>query len=815
MSGETDDLYDKYIDYDGRDLDTRNVGDGKVVRPITDENFEMEKRTLGEVLTDQKFNVPEYQRLYSWGNIHHEQYWSDIEQFVNADLVADRREVSDVFFSSMYFAVNDDKQVYEIIDGQQRLTTTHLLLRVLMKQLEDVDPASVEDDTLAEFRDYGIGRITDILYVEESFGEREPRLTLNKHDAEFFKALMMGPSAQVDYLKNEADFSIHGNNSDAVQVSECLDRFGVTDNKLADLDTDSLSSGAFFKLYRSHRRLLNAYEFYDEKISGVVDDAEAPDETVRALVNLLNYVYNSYHVGEYLIREAESDFRMQIFEILNDRGVDLTKIDRIRAAVVNAFFDTDIKDEYIKKWEDIVVAFATDDDAIDNYLSIYLSIVDDGIDRIGDASAELTNAFDTRNIDLDSDVVPRLRDLKETKAFLDCAHDLVDYYQDITTTELAVEDLDLASRRKQCRDILVRLNNQQMDQWRPFVLALYYHTNPESERDATQFYRVLETIEKLNLRRLLVSERPNIFREVFIEAVEEFNLAPTADVTPDSVYEDAQEYLITEMRSSTPTLFGDRFIDTVVQTQSWSTGTARLLFGKMAQDHFDEGSHAVERELNMGNTHLEHVLPQSPVSDPEDPTWLREFFKLDSDPDIEIASEIERYIQLIQRSDLNEEEERVKDNISEFIMQGFIDDIGNFLLLRDSDNIGASNRPLAEKMIKYYSEIDGFASIYPNRYFTAEYGNVERESLDLLRGQHDGSDLSNVNVEVVAYFNSFWTYETMQDRRVELLLDILTTLGFDSFKNEFGIESDQKEVRQEIREKTDQEFEKRLSVRSL
>jgi len=130
----------------------------------------------------------------------------------------------------------------------------------------------------------------------------------------------------------------------------------------------------------------------------------------------------------------------------------------------------------------------------------------------------------------------------------------------------------------------------------------------------------------------------------------------------------------------------------------------------------------------MGNIHLEHVLPQTPVSDPEDPTWLREFFKLDSEPDIEIASEIERYIELVQRSDLDEEEERLKDNISEFITQGFIDDIGNFLLLRDTDNIGASNRPLAEKMTQYYSEIDGFASIYPNRYFTAEYGNVDRDS---------------------------------------------------------------------------------------
>jgi len=57
----------------------------------------------------------------------------------------------------MYFAVNDDKQVYEVIDGQQRLTTTHLLLRVLMEHLEDVDPDSIEDDTLAEFGTTGSG----------------------------------------------------------------------------------------------------------------------------------------------------------------------------------------------------------------------------------------------------------------------------------------------------------------------------------------------------------------------------------------------------------------------------------------------------------------------------------------------------------------------------------------------------------------------------------------------------------------------------------------------------------------------------------
>jgi hypothetical protein len=41
------------------------------------------------------------------------------------------------------------------------------------------------------------------------------------------------------------------------------------------------------------------------------------------------------------------------------------------------------------------------------------------------------------------------------------------------------------------------------------------------------------------------------------------------------------------------------------------------------------------------------------------------------------------------------------------------------------------------------------------------------------------------------------------------------TLAFDSIEDEFGIVADRERVLREIREKTDQEFEKRLSARSL
>ncbi len=137
---------------------------------------------------------------------------------------------------------------------------------------------------------------------------------------------------------------------------------------------------------------------------------------VRALLNVSRYLQHAFHVGEYVIRQAEADFRMQIFEILNDRGVELTKIDRIRAAVVNAFYDPEDGDNYIRKWESIVSEFGGDDGRIDDYLSVYLTTVDADVDTIGDASDELTNAFDTRK--LDGKATPRLEDPEDAKEFI-------------------------------------------------------------------------------------------------------------------------------------------------------------------------------------------------------------------------------------------------------------------------------------------------------------------------------------------------------------------------------------------------------------
>ena len=809
-------LYTRYINYGDDILDIdEDVSYDRVIRRTAGEDFEMNKQKLWNVLTNQNFNIPDYQRTYSWKLKQLKQFWSDIEQFVDGRL-DENKEVSDVFFSSMYFAVHGKTRDYEVIDGQQRLTTVHILFKVLHENLQSIDANEISDNTLSEFKHRGERQLEHILYDPAAISTQTPRLTLNKHDEEFFEALIRDPKQKVAYLTDTADFDIHGNNSNAIQVSKCLDRFGIDDDQLDELDTDGLRRSAFFKLFSSHDKLLTSYEFFQERINEIVDRANDADSTVRALLNVSNYIQHSYYIGEYVIRDSDSDFRMQIFEVLNNRGVDLDKIDRIRAAVVNAFFDTGYQEEYVdEKWEQIVVAFATDEDQIVEYLSVYLSVVDQTIEQIGDARNELTNAFATRAID--SDVEPRLYPLDEAKEFVGNAHELVEYYQHITDHNLEAADLKLAGYREECQDILLLLNAQQMDQWRPLALALYYFTDASSESQAARFYQVLDTIEKLNFRRLLMSERPNIFQNVFIEAIHDLGLSPSGEDTVSNPYAAAINYLIDDTRSSNAELFGDQFLVGLVQSKLGSTSTAKLLFRRITNSHFKNEDEYVERRLNTDNLHLEHILPQTPISSSGDATWLEEFFRLDRTEN-ELTSRIRSYIQLERRDDLNEQEARMKENISEFITQQFINDIGNFLLLRSKDNIAASNNPLVEKLPKYHKESKDFASIYPNRYFTADDGPIDRAKLErLLRcyEEADGDETVTIDQDLREYFNSFWTYESLKDRRVSLLLDILETLQFESRPDEFGLASDQERVVQDIREKTADEFERRLSVRSL
>lgn len=89
---------------------------------------------IGSIFNGNKFIIPTYQRKYSWTDIERKALWMDIEESIQNDM--------NHFIGTLSFKQNESEglsvdTVYEIIDGQQRITTLFILLNVLIEQITD------------------------------------------------------------------------------------------------------------------------------------------------------------------------------------------------------------------------------------------------------------------------------------------------------------------------------------------------------------------------------------------------------------------------------------------------------------------------------------------------------------------------------------------------------------------------------------------------------------------------------------------------------------------------------------------------------
>lgn len=134
-----------------------------------------EERYLTNLLegTKTRFVIPVYQRNYDWKIEHCRRLFSDIEEVIRDD-----RESH--FFGSIVSKAERDVRV--VIDGQQRITTTFLLLTALIVQV-DAGKIAVDDEQLSE-------RVRNEYLVDKYHkGEVKLKLKLVKDDQEAYRRL--------------------------------------------------------------------------------------------------------------------------------------------------------------------------------------------------------------------------------------------------------------------------------------------------------------------------------------------------------------------------------------------------------------------------------------------------------------------------------------------------------------------------------------------------------------------------------------------------------------------------------------------------
>lgn len=133
--------------------------------------------------SDYRFSIPLYQRPYSWAKEHALQLLDDLTTALDSDQ-------TEPYFLGSVVLVDKGNAEFDVIDGQQRLTTLTILLAVLRDLTEVPDIAKAIEGHILE-----PGQPLRGL-------KSQPRLTLREQDAEYFRTYVQttGRTAELTTL---------------------------------------------------------------------------------------------------------------------------------------------------------------------------------------------------------------------------------------------------------------------------------------------------------------------------------------------------------------------------------------------------------------------------------------------------------------------------------------------------------------------------------------------------------------------------------------------------------------------------------------
>lgn len=228
--------------------------------------FKPENLSIEQVFgnADSFYQMPEYQRPYSWDKERVEQLWFDlVEAYKN--YIEDSTVDSNYFLGSLVVVKNG--QGYDVIDGQQRMTT----LTILFCVLRDLDKLNLPDTRMNKVKH----SIKDLLGGKE-------RLKLTTQ------------------LNNQALFETTVINKINFQASKAK----IEENRF-------LQTAFYFK--------------------SLIEESQNPSSHyyIKDLSGFIKYIFEQTTLIRVVC--YDESFAIKLFTVLNDRGLDLASSDIIKA----------------------------------------------------------------------------------------------------------------------------------------------------------------------------------------------------------------------------------------------------------------------------------------------------------------------------------------------------------------------------------------------------------------------------------------------------------------------------------------------------
>lgn len=262
-------------------------------------NFNTENRTyrqlLGNGLT---YRIPRFQRDYSWTEEEWEDLWLDILGTLES-------QGEPAHYMGYLVLQTTDNRTFDVIDGQQRLTTLSLIVLAGMKLLKRLceEGENPEQNTarLDQLRASYIG------YLDPVTLSSQPKLTLNRNNDDYYR----------EYL---------------TALSDHLPKRGFS---------------------ASVHLMRKAFEWLERRLAEVVRDSENPGMAIARFVESM-----SDRLFFTVITVSDELNAYKVFETLNARGVRLSATDLLKNYLFSVLAreggNASDLDDMERKWERMV-----------------------------------------------------------------------------------------------------------------------------------------------------------------------------------------------------------------------------------------------------------------------------------------------------------------------------------------------------------------------------------------------------------------------------------------------------------------------------
>ena len=476
----------------------------------------------GVLLTHSSYTIPFFQREYSWSK----DGWSDFLE----DAAKAGDDGKQHFFGFMTFKKENDAE-FLIIEGQQRFTTATILLAVARDIFYEA-----EDDSWKSLDEYI--RFTDPLSPSEP---PSYKLILSELNKEFFQK----------YIQN-------------------IDK---PRNKISNMEAEP-------RINLSNRNIFGCYKYYYTELAKRCNGLTA-EEKKNYLLDLVRVVLRNFVIIKTEVADEKAAFN--IFQTLNDRGLDLTITDIIKVFLFGLVGESwkDARD----KWDDIRETL----------------------------SLQNTNAFfrhywlSKHRIVKEKELLNEIELKVKTKAdvfkFLDDLKDEADYYEALLNPS---KDF-WGKKSAQIVELLEELHLLSKQQPLPLLMA----SCKEDKFPTNEFIKLLKICINFIFRYLTIAELENkelerLFSEIAID-IRKGRIRNTKEIKSKLLRENIDD---------------ESFVSNFRKKQIKAVRVAKYILKKIESHLSPEGEKVVKRIT------LEHILPKSP-----DDEWKEYLKEHDMDKD--------------------------------------------------------------------------------------------------------------------------------------------------------------------------------------